>query len=87
MRALFVPVSACLFLSGCALPLLQAASSQMMPGMGMQMTPAATPACVAGMACSNGSSANGIGNQIANGVGTSLQKMTGLASASEPVGK
>ncbi|HET6605215.1 MAG TPA: hypothetical protein VFG62_01015 [Rhodopila sp.] len=86
MRALFVPVSACLFLSGCALPLLQAASSQMIPGMGMQMTPA-VPTCTAGAACPSGIGPNGISSQIANGIGASLQKMTGLASASEPAGK
>ncbi len=73
MRALFAPLSACLLLSGCALPLIQAASTQMMPG---------TPACVAGTACPGG-----IGSEIAKGIGASIQNLTGLASADQPPGK
>jgi hypothetical protein len=89
MRALFVPLLACLLLSGCALPLMQAASTQMMPNT--LMTPA-TPACAAGTACPSG-----MGSELAKGVGASIQhltsqnltgqNLTGLASADQPSGK
>jgi hypothetical protein len=79
MRALFVPLSACLLLSGCALPLMQAASSQMMPGM---QTMPGTSACVAGTTCPGG-----IGTEIAKGVSATIQNLTGLASAAQSSGK
>jgi uncharacterized protein YceK len=84
MRALFVPLSACLLLSGCAVPLVQAAATQMMSGPQMapnaQMTP--SPACVAGTACTGG-----MGSDFAKSIGTSIQRLTGLASADQPAGK
>lgn len=73
MRALFMPVLACLLLSGCALPLMSMAAPQMMSG---------TPACAAGAACPGG-----IGTEMLKGVGTSIQSLTGLASAQQPVSK
>ncbi|HVY17995.1 MAG TPA: hypothetical protein VHB27_22445 [Rhodopila sp.] len=63
----FAPLAACLLLSGCALPLIQMAGSQMLPG---------TPACAAGTACPAS-----LGSEIAKGVGSSIQNLTGLASA------
>jgi hypothetical protein len=85
MRALFVPLSACLLLSGCALPLIQAAGTQMMPNTqmvsGTQTTPN-MPACAAGTACPDG-----ISTQIAKGIGASFRNLTGLASADQPPGK
>jgi hypothetical protein len=73
MPRLFIPAIACILLSGCALPLMQMAGSQMMSG---------TPACAAGTSCPPG-----FGNQITAGVGSSLQKLTGLASADQPMPK
>jgi hypothetical protein len=91
MRALLVPLSACLLLSGCALPLIQAAGTQMMTGTQMmpntqmmsatQTTPN-TLACGRGTACPDG-----IGTQIAKGVGASFRNLTGLASADQPPAK
>lgn len=71
MRVMIPMLFASLLLSGCAVPLMQVAGTQMMQG--------GTPACAAGTACPSG-----MGSEMAKGVGSSIQQLTGLVSANQP---